>query len=356
MIFNNLIKLFIVCSTMLSAQSMKNRLLVPIYVYPTLSFGYDSNFLKFSDGEIDQTISGADILGNASTFDSDIIKTKMKLFYSPVLSNIYETELYFTFSHSMYRQLKEKSYVRYSLLYAQHLGPYSWLKIGYTNLPEYFIRNYIDRDITGTFRYPCSFSSEELFLSYSFPVGEVSWLRFKVKGINEFYNSHFTEFDQKKLIGQIVYHSEISKRMQYSVSLSHGGSKNPTYNSGETSTLVDRSYLMDKIILGLTRKSKGNPLIEKYGMSLSVEQRLYDLESEVDYFDDWKFYFDSNVSIWSEMQIHEDIGLKVSYQYRNRKADSNPFGEFSWVEEVKDFSKHVLWFDFSYGLVIDLFY
>jgi hypothetical protein len=91
-------------------------------------------------------------------------------------------------------------------------------------------------------------------------------------------------------------------------------------------------------------------------MSLSVEQRLYDLESEVDYFDDWKFYFDSNVSIWSEMQIHEDIGLKVSYQYRNRKADSNPFGEFSWVEEVKDFSKHVLWFDFSYGLVIDLFY
>ena len=85
--FNILIKLFIVCASILSAQSMKNRLMVPIYVYPSLSFGYDSNFLKLSDGEIYQTVLSADILGDAPTFDSDIIKTKMKLVYSPVLSN-----------------------------------------------------------------------------------------------------------------------------------------------------------------------------------------------------------------------------------------------------------------------------
>ncbi len=353
---NNLIKLFIVCACMLSAQSMKNRLMVPIYVYPSLSFGYDSNFLKLSDGEIDQTVLGADILGDAPTFDSDVIKTKMKLFYSPVLSNRYETEFYFTFSHSMYGQLKEKSYSRYSLLYGLHLGPYNWLRIGYANLPEYFIRNYIDRDLTGNFRHPCNFSIEEVFISYSFPVGEVSWLRFKAKGMNEYFNSHFTEFDQQKLTGQVEFHSEISKRTQYSVSLSHGGSKNIAYDSGLTSTGVDRSYLMDKITLGLTHKPNGDPLIQKYGMSLSTEQRLYDLESEADHFDDWKFYLESNVLMWSQIQIHDDISLKVSYQYRNREADSNPLGEFYWVEEVKDFSKHVLWFDFSYDLVMDLFY
>ena len=249
---------------MLSAQSIKNRLMVPIYVYPSLSFGYDSNFLKLSDGEIYQTVLGADILGDAPTFDSDIIKTKMKLVYSPVLSNRYETEFYFTFSRSIYGQLKEKSYSRFSLLYGLHLGPYNWLRIGYANLPEYFIRNYIDRDLTGNFRHPCNFSIEEVFISYSFPVGEVSWLRFKVKGINEFYNSHFTEFDQKKLTGQIVFHSEISKKMQYSVSLSHGGNKNIAYDSGLTSTGVDRSYLMDKITLGLTHKPNEDPLIQKY--------------------------------------------------------------------------------------------
>ena len=91
-------------------------------------------------------------------------------------------------------------------------------------------------------------------------------------------------------------------------------------------------------------------------MCLSVEQRLYDLESEADHFNDWKFYLESNVFMWSQIQIHDDISLKVSYQYRNREADSNPFGEFYWVEEVKDFSKHVLWFDFSYNYVLDIFY
>jgi hypothetical protein len=174
--------------------------------------------------------------------------------------------------------------------------------------------------------------------------------------MNEYYNSHFTEFDQQKLTGKVEFHSEISKRTQYSVSLSHGGSKNISYGSGLISTGVDRSYLMDKITLGLTHRLHQNPLIKKYGISLSAEQRLYNLESETDHFNDWKFYLESNVFMWSQIQMHDDISLKVSYQYRNREADSNPFGEFYWVEEVKNFSKHVLWFDFSYDLVMDLFY
>ena len=96
--------------------------------------------------------------------------------------------------------------------------------------------------------------------------------------------------------------------------------------------------------------------MQKFGVSLSAEQRLYDLGSVVGHLDDWKFYLESNVSIWSQIQVHEDISLKISYQYRNRDADSNSLGEYYWVEEVKDFSKHVVWFDFSYDLVLDLFY
>jgi hypothetical protein len=108
--------------------------------------------------------------------------------------------------------------------------------------------------------------------------------------------------------------------------------------------------------LGLTHRPHGVPLMQKFGVSLSAEQRLYDLGSVVGHLDDWKFYLESNVSIWSQIQVHEDISLKISYQYRNRDADSNSLGEYYWVEEVKDFSKHVVWFDFSYDLVLDLFY
>ena len=337
-------------------QSLKNRLLVPIYIYPSISFGYDSNFLKLSGSEIEKSTLNSEILGRSATFDSHVIKPKLKILYSPVLSDKYETEFLITFSQSLYGQLNEKSYNRYSLVYGQHLGPYSWLKIGYSNLPEYFIRDYIDRDITGNVRFPCSFSSEEIFISYSFPFWQMSWLRFKVKGINEFYNSNFTEFDQQKLIRQVDFHSGLSKRTKYSVSIIHENSVNTTYDLGLISADIDRSYLMDKLILSFTRDLQSFQIIEKFGLSLSAEQRLYELSSIGGNIDDWKFYFESSILIWSKIDIHDDMGLKISYQFRNRDADSNPLGEFTWIEDIKDFSKHLVWVEFSYDLALDLFY
>ena len=354
--FKFLIQLFIVCVSILSAQSIKNRLLVPLYVYPSVSFGYDSNYLKLSSGEMDNAGLNLSILGDSQTFDSDISRIKMKFLYSPVLSDRYETNINVILSHLIFGQLKEKSYSHYSMIFEQHLGPYNWIKIGYKYLPKYFIRYYGDRDFIGENRYSCNFSSEEIYISYSFPITGLSWIRLKTSGRNEFYNSHFTEFDQQKFTGQIEFYSGFSKRTKYSVSLSHGRSRNTNYNSGLISTVVDRSYILDKMTLGLTHRPHGVPLMQKFGVSLSAEQRLYDLGSEVGHLDDWKFYLESNVSIWSQIQVHEDISLKISYQYRNRDADSNSLGEYYWVEEVKDFSKHVVWFDFSYDLVLDLFY
>ena len=76
--FKILIQLFIVCVSVLSAQSIKNRLLVPLYVYPSVSFGYDSNYLKLSSGEMDNAGLNLSILGDSQTFDSDISRIKMK--------------------------------------------------------------------------------------------------------------------------------------------------------------------------------------------------------------------------------------------------------------------------------------
>ncbi len=346
----------LLCMSLSSAQSLKNRLLVPLYVSPSVSFGYDSNYLKLSTLEMESSGTNLEVLGDSKSFDSDITRIKMKFLYSPVLSNRHETNINILLTHSVFGQLNEKSYSHYSMNFEHHLGPYKWIKMGYEYLPNYFIRDYRDRDISGDNRYSCNFFSEEIFISYSFPVSEMTWVKLKTTGVNEFYNSHFTEYDQQKLIGQIKYHSGFSKWTKYSVSLSHGRSRNTTFNSGLISTDVDRSYLMDKLILRITHIQKSFPLIEKVGLSLSAEQRLYELGTSEDSIDDWKFYLESNFLMWSRIHLHDDIGLKVSYQFRNREADSNPLGEFSWIEEVKDFSKHVVWFEFSYDFALDLFY
>ena len=76
--FNILIQLFIVCVSILSAQSIKNRLFVPLYVYPSVSFGYDSNYLKLSSSEMDNAGLNLSILGDSQTFDSDISRIKIR--------------------------------------------------------------------------------------------------------------------------------------------------------------------------------------------------------------------------------------------------------------------------------------
>ena len=75
--FNHLFLLTILCFSQLSAQSIRNRLLVPIYFYPTISLGYDSNFLKFSDSSINSLGNNYGSIPGFRSFDSEFTKIKM---------------------------------------------------------------------------------------------------------------------------------------------------------------------------------------------------------------------------------------------------------------------------------------
>ena len=211
-------------------------------------------------------------------------------------------------------------------------------------------------DLNDGLRYPCNFFSEGIFFSYSFPVSKNSWVRFKTRSSTEYYNAHFTEFDQQKSLVNFEFHSKLFQNMNYYVSLYHGKSINESFNSGLSSSYVDRSYLFDKIKLGFSKKMYNRSFLKKSGFSLSVQQRLYDLDSKQSNIDDWKVYLESSIKLWSKFKFNNDIGLTITYQYRDRDAGSNPNGEFYWVEDVKDFSTHVVIFQFSYDFVFDIFY
>ncbi len=338
------------------AQSLKNRLLVPLYIYPSISFGYDSNILKFSPSDINELETNSPLLSNAKYYDSEISRIKMKLFYSPVLSNSHETNFKLNIAHSMYGRFKEKSYSHLSMKFEYHLGSYNWFKIGYGILPKYFLRNYRDLDSQDLSRYPCTFTYETVFASYSFPLSKTSWIKMNLTRGNEFYNERFTEFDQQKTSGQIRIHSKFSKNIKYYFTILHGVSNNISFHNGQISTHVDRSYIFDSVGFGASINPSIHPWLESFGFTSSVEQRLYDLVSQVESIDDWKYYLEFSLKLWSKFYIQDGFDFSISYQYNNRDADSNPSGEFIWVEDVKDFSKHVFWIDFNYDLTLDLFY
>ena len=89
-----------------------------------------------------------------------------------------------------------------------------------------------------------------------------------------------------------------------------------------------------------------------------MEQRLYDniyqQQQIIDY--DWKYYLDGRAKVWCSWNIIGDIEIKTWYQYRWRDAYTPLYSDVEWVEDVKSYSKHEIWLEFSYKFITDILY
>ena len=244
-IFN--ISWVLIMGSCLFSQSLMNRLRVPITINGKIGIGYDNNFLRLSDKEIQN--DNVKHYGITSTIDSPVFKPMGKIIYSPVLSDKYTTNIVTSLSYSHFTQAEQKSYLISKISIEVKLKSYSWLKIGMRDIPQYYLRKYRDRDVSPVNYYNCSFSSRKYFGSYSIPLKwqRNTWIRFYTDFTQEYYNSHFTEFDLKKYMIQFDLNYQTKKRHKFKIIAGHGNAKNISYESNLSSTFFDRSYIFDKI-------------------------------------------------------------------------------------------------------------
>ena len=340
----------------LYAQTLAQRLLVPVYLKYSFITGYDNNILKLSNGEMENAIIGDPGLGNTLSFDSGYLKPSLHLIYSPQVINDFESNIIFKISQAAYNGSKDKNYYALNSRLEFHFGSYQWLKFSYNNLPNYYLRHYRDKDSLTDEFYGCSFTSETMGISYSHPITNNYWLELGVKNKTEFYNSHFTEFDLIKNEFLLGIHKKFSGDFKTVVLLSTGKAKNPSYNTGMVSTQLDRSYLINRWEISLSKGISDQALlIQNLGINFKAEERYYDLASEK-YLDNWKYYFESKVAIWIQREIYEFISMKCQYHYTRQAADSNLNGDFDWISELKDYSKHEISIRVSYLTAIDFYY
>ena len=343
-------------SSVMFSQDFIDRLRVPIIIKTKVAVGYDNNYLRLSNKEIES--SNVSALGIVSTLDSPIIKPTLKFIYSPVIIDNHKTNVVSSISYSHFNQSINKSYFISNLSLELKLRSYSWIKLGIRDIPKYYLRNFHDRDISLIDYHECTFSSQKYFVSYSFPLQWIKkiWIKTYLEHVNEYYNSHFTEFDLKKTMVQLDLNHKIKKKHGIKISIAHGNANNFTHGSMLTSTLLDRSYVFEKIRLAFVYKYDKSNKIDKLGVSGFLEQRYYDLFSNDEIIDEWKFYLDGRVNFWIDWNIFDELGLKTWYQYRWRDADSETYGNFVWVEDVKSYSKHEVWLEFSFDFITDILY
>ncbi len=342
--------------SLLFSQNMINRMKVPVIIKGKMGFGYDNNFLRLSDKEIRE--DDVTEYGISSTLDSPILKPTVKLIYSPAIIDGKTTNIITSVSYSHFTQADQKSYLISNVSMEIKLRSYSWIKVGIRDIPKYYLRNYHDRDLSNVDYYNCTFSNRGYFASYSLPIKRLhrTWMKVYADFTKEYYNPNFTEFDLDKWMLQTDMNHRFKGKHKMKLSISHGSAENINYGSNLPSTGFDRSYIFDKVRGEFVYKVRRINKIDDIGISFQLEQRYYDLLSEKYSIGNWKYYLDGRAKVWVNWDIIDDIGFKTYYQFRWRDASTQIYGDFEWVEDVKSYSKHEFWLEFSYKFITDILY
>ena len=337
-----------------------NRLKVPIYYTSSFSIGYDSNLFRLSD--LDLEVDNNNTIINSDTFDSGYITPKLQVSYSPYLLNGIKTEFNVSFSRNHYFSSEEKSYNTFSSDLGLKLGSYQWIKISHRFTPKYYLRNYFDHDYSYFDNKVCTFSIENLSMSYSHPITNRSWSRVKISQTNFLYNSHFTEYDTRISLIELRHYFKLLK-FSNNVWYSYSNGNNISYDSGYFSTSVDRSYYEHNI--GLSGKIKGKDIIKSnsihyFGFSLILKNRIYKSETEIeDVIDSWQYeshngreHIETNISFWIDAKINNQITNQIKFKYRIRDVES----DYTWITDYKNFNKYEIIYKISINSDLNLLY
>lgn len=324
-----------------------------------ISFGYDDNFMRFSDLEINsyhlETNTENDYLGDSKTYDSGILSSSIQIASSSKFLNQYKINFISKIKYNKYSSSNQKSYGSFLSRFEFKIDSYSWLKISYSMLPDYYLRTYIDRDIFPLDYYPCSFSNESIYISYShkLPIKK-TWIDYRLIFNNQFYNKHFTEYDSQIIGFESTIKSKSVKNYYLSLAYVYYDSNNISYNDSQISesTKMDRSYIRNGLKFNI-KKSFKDYILSSIGFKFYFNQRFYDLNSWYYETNNWKIYKDYDFRLELSKKMNNNTEIQILGRSFFRDVSSSASNEVIWIEDYKNHNRNEIWLKFIYNLSID---
>ena len=298
----------------------------------SIFFGIDSNPMRLSDNEINQLDLYPSILGNAEEVESPLLGFKFRLKHKIPKKRI---TLNFNLKTSYYLLSTDKSNYNFSFNFKKSLNDYRQFIIDYFLLPDFYLREYEDRDLYIV----CEDNLDECLLSARFSIEKIKMIliipiKRKISSVKlgflherQLFDENFTEFDLR-IVGPIFEYKVNKKNYRYSFLSEYLVADNFTYLDGSLSTMyMDRSYKQQRYRLSF---EKGKSKSGKYGIALDVYKRQNTSTLNSDNLHYLRSHTDATVSCWYKFNSH-----KILISFRERKTKS----PYRWVEELKTFKR-----------------
>ena len=216
------------------------------------------------------------------------------------------------------------------------------------HLDQYYLRHYIDRDISSTLLNAAAFTDRNQRIGFSYPLLKRTWLNIWGGYLQRYYNNPFTEFDLDIYYGKIKINRSIRKFGTVGIQFEQGRAVNKTFGETAVASDFDRSYNYYQFYIPIS-KTKRNRWTDGVGFSTRADIRTYDAENLSDPLHAGRNHLDLKLDVWAKKNITEWITLKSTLRYRSRSTKS----QFEWVESLKSFSQWQLACKLEWNMIYD---
>ena len=315
-----------------------------------VKFGYDSNPMKLSENEINESLN--DIFLDKYNINSQYFKLSLKLKTSKKIFKR-KTKLEFEFKRNIYKNLDQKTNFGVSFKLDQPLGSYQHIKFYYSYVPDIFLREFNDEafsnyyyeveeplDVESLNAFECYFNLGKVRIVYESPyLINKSKISIGYTYETQFYNKYFTEFDLRINGIQVSYLANKSAiNSSYNISYFYNYAANITLNDDNPHrSFMNRGYTENGLKLSYEFKV---PKF-KVGMSFKGIYRQYRSHIEQDKLHYNREHSDIVFSIWGGFKI-DKLNQKINLSHRTRNTSSPE----NWVEDLKTFNR----IDLSYTI------
>ena len=339
----------IISFSILCGQSWTDYLHSPIKWTVGLTNGYDNNVLKLSSVEKKDAALEGDILRGADTFDSHYARFSLSgLKKIQLADRKKQIQFYAKGNISNYTQNENRRYWSGNLKATYRWGSYRKLEYSIRQLDSYYIRHYIDRDVSTDELASCSFTDREQRILVSYPIKRRLWTSGFVSYTQRYFDKPFTEFD----LDIVTTALKISKKFRgfgtIAIEGKYGIADNITFGKTAKASDLDRSYTHVEWFVPISYNQNFFGF-DNVGFSMRRDIRIYGAETLADPLHSGRSHEEVKWDVWGEKNLSENLTLKGSLRYRIRTTNS----QFEWVSELKTFDQVQAWVTLEWDMIYD---
>jgi len=316
----------------------------------SLSFtsGYDNNVMRFSQNEFDNATQNLDLLGGANTFDSFVTKVGLSGKKPIWISGKKSIQLNGFINYSDYIHSPEKKYWSGGLDASFKWGSYRSLKYSIRHLDQFYLRHYINRDISTTKLDACAFTDRNHSLTLTDRITRRIWVNITPGVLQRYYNNPFTEFDLDIYYVKGKLNYKIKKVGTIAMQIDMGQAMSESHYLPNRPSSFNRSYETMEWYVPI-KFTKNVPFLDEIGISAREETRIYVAEDLNDPLHAGRSHKDTKYDLWVKKRIFETMNVSFTTRYRERQTDS----AYKWVADLKSFNQMQCWLKVEWDFIYD---